>query len=137
MREMKFRIWDKTWKKFYYGELLSSGFKHTMNPNGPVGELTDWMQFTGLKDKNGKEIYESDVVKYFDEEFDREIVGYIIFKDGTYKIALEKEGKRPYIECFRFWNDGMHDWYTMENAELYNLEVIGNIHENKELVESK
>lgn len=68
------------------------------------------MQSTGLKDKNGKEIFEGDVVKYWEN------IGYIEFYQGSWVIN---------------WNDGsLFDLYDNEN----NLEIIGNIHEHPELL---
>lgn len=56
-RELKFRIWSPKYKEFWYKE-----FGDTFN----LKETDIVMQFTGLKDRLGKEIYEGDIVKYFD-----------------------------------------------------------------------
>ena len=71
-------------------------------------------QFTGLTDKNGKKIFEGDIV-----EFDGELcyaVYYIIFVDGCFRIA--QNGKYSYT---------LHNLYS-------SLEVIGNIHDHPELL---
>jgi len=72
-----------------------------------------WMQFTGLKDKNGREIYEGDVVQY-ESDF-RKITGAVGYDEASaaFKIA------------------GNHfTWFNPEAAE-----IIGNIYENPELLQ--
>lgn len=67
MREIKFRAWDKNAKKMYYGkeeffdDMIGFRFEHwDINTNRKDIIL---MQYTGIKDKKGKEIYEGDIVK--------------------------------------------------------------------------
>lgn len=75
-------------------------------------------QYTGLKDKNGKRIFEGDIVKGEDALLrDIEIFGYVCFKDGSFVISDDL------ITHYR-WID-------------YEVEVIGNIHDNPELMEIK
>ena len=109
MREIKFRAWDKDRREMIFNEftLHPSGFATTF------GSEVDWpiMQFTGLHDLHGAEIYEGDVLR-----------------EGKKKMDV-------------FWNTlGSGGWWFSENhchvhkVNLNNIEVIGNIYENPELL---
>ena len=89
-------------------------------------------QFTGLTDKNGKKIFEGDIF-----HLDDEIIAVVIFKDGCFR--LEEYGhsgawtESGFDECGGGWGviecDPI-DWYT-----IMDMEIIGNIHDNPELME--
>ena len=124
MREIKFRAWDKEnkrWIKCFYP--LTGGIETEMSIIGVQGDEdedlmypddVDLIWYTGLKDKNGKEIYEGDIIKpYFDKWVKATKVEYI---DG---------GFFPFV---------IKDWECTENAS--ECEVIGNVFENPELLES-
>lgn len=113
MREIKFRAWDtacncyveKDWQIYL---------------NGTVSVSDTWAtkdiileQYTGLKDKNGKEIFEGDIYK--DIYKDKNEIGIIEFKIGC------------------FWCVSDDDPFEISSMNVY-LEIIGNIHENLELL---
>lgn len=124
MREIKFRCWDKENKEMLDVEYLhwddctrEFSIRTTMYSDYFDTEDMILMQYVGLKDKNGKEIYEGDIVKanWFDKT---EVIGEIYFSMG----------------CFILANSSVSD------NQLFifkNLEVIGNIYENPELLEDK
>lgn len=91
-------------------------------------------QFTGLTDKNGKKIFEGDVLPIEDE-----IVAVVIFKDGCFR--MEEYGlcgawtESGFDECGGGWGIiecEPIDWYTVGD-----MEIIGNIHDNPELIGGK
>jgi uncharacterized phage protein (TIGR01671 family) len=132
MREIKFRAWDKEYKKMMeWGKQLKglsqNGIKTVMSYNSEDGwsdcyNLKDieLMQYTGLKDKNGKEIYEGDIVKYFDNK--EHIVVVENIKELGTGMYLKRVGS---------------GYYTLNPSVIrdYEVEVIGNIYENPELLE--
>lgn len=124
MREIKFRAWDGE-KMLSVMELNFCEDSHRVLGSGMLG---DWyclkdkltlMQYTGLKDKNGKEIYEGDIIR---SSFGF-VYGYVIFKDGSFITRQERE-------IFQ-----LQDQTFMCDVNLCSTEIIGNIYENPELIE--
>ena len=130
----KYRAWHKTWeemgrvKRIRFdddGIVTTVLFKgKELGVNEKINEL-ELMQSTGLRDKNGKEIFEGDIVT--DGEFTRTIKNHQTL--GFY--MLDEEG----IE--RFFSDSASLEDFEEDAKIVSeiLEIIGNVYENPELLE--
>ena len=139
MRELKFRIWDKENNCFfkptyeaYKGRLedlsisLSGDLTmHTYDtplihescfPNRFVIQ-----QYTGLKDKNGRKVYEGDILKESD------IITEIVFRNYAWQEKLVSSPHNHLTDYFPFSKN-------MTRLSLFG-EVIGNIHENPELLQ--
>lgn len=123
MREIKFRA--KHGKEWVYGDLhLNSGKMPHIHPDPFTSKSIDPKtvgQFTGLKDKNGKEIYEGDIIRSFDSNGDA-ILHYIVWEEARF-VALYK-GRNFSSKCFL-----KQDW-----LDEFDKEVVGNIYDNKNLL---
>ena len=95
-------------------------------------------QYTGLKDKNGKRIFEGDVIHFTSQDyFDCDHRGYIVFDDGCFAIKYKTEIARKYGWDSQFHRIGeIEEWQDMgaRGTITYTYEVIGNIHDNPELL---
>lgn len=116
MREIKFRAWSPKFKTMVFMSLLPTGDK-TVQETYVYSETT-LMQYTGLQDKNGKEIYEGDVVRVTDD------VGN---KDNIEMKWSSKRGNH----MIGYWAG-----FSVLDRKSEEAEVIGNIYENPELLKS-
>ena len=143
MREIKFRAWDKIEKKMLSWKSLCSQVSNLLNRiNG--GSNWKYLQYTGLKDKNGVEIYEGDVimenVHYFVDCFkDASILGTDKNGNRTYK-RIEKKPMHIFLDAKKGWSlrsdtyNYKSPFWVKDDVFFNNIEVIGNIYENPELI---
>ena len=128
MREINFRVWDNL-ANFYWGKGEGMDFKkiafNFYESLFKENELT-FQQYTGLKDKNGKEIYEGDILKYHVKFKDSQINLAPITNSRIVKALVEFRDGCYYAGSFAFTTP------TIKNTD--NIEVIGNIFENKDLL---
>ena len=85
-------------------------------------------QYTGLTDKNGKKIFEGDMIKPFDDEIDKMVVE---FCHGQFLLCLY--GERGYMAEYGWEESGNYGCFEAEPLSSYgdDIEVIGNIHDNQ------
>ena len=128
MREIKFRAWHKEKKEIVNVEEIDFMNKvinyidndYLNNRQEIIGayfEDIELMQYTGLKEKNNKEIYEGDIVKFLNDIFE------VIWRDEKAKFMLKN---KEYKEFLNFLYEN--------NTEM---EIVGNIYENPELMEDE
>jgi hypothetical protein len=130
MQEIKFRAWHKSLKQMYldgwHGKCVGESGANSTNDHINFLQKHDieLMQYTGLKDKDGREIYEGDIVA--SGRFKEGIVMY-----GDCGGGGPDEGFRTmgfYVDD-KGWDKGLLD--------IEPIEVKGNIYENPELIEAK
>lgn len=121
-REIKFRAWDKEYKEYNHespialsleGELYAVWAYH---PQKITSNRYVIEQYTGLKDKNGKKIYEGDIITAFVG-----VVQVVYCQEWGQFVFAQKDGSIGTCEDFVHWSSR-------------DVEVIGNIHENPELL---
>jgi len=132
MREIKFRAWLAKDKKMFYPpkNLQAIGNPTPVEFRNPQNEKVVLMQLTGLKDKNGKEIYEGDIIEFKCYECNSIHVGGIIWLGDLACWGIKQEGENGCPLQVPFKKDG-----EMVGVGIFPIEkIIGNIYENKELL---
>lgn len=125
MREIKFRAWVKEKKAIFEVILIDYVTKKVTYLLERVGHLLsirdakfndiEFMQYTGLKDKNNKEIYEGDIIKFLNGIFE------VIWCNEKASFMLKNKEYKEFLNFIYENNNGM--------------EIVGNIYQNLELYE--
>lgn len=133
-REIKFRAWSERWKEMFDDVIIYSD-QVCDNSNNPIQEPV-LMQFTGIKDKGNKDIYEGDVVCVYNDE------NLFVVKFGTVSRNVQTYDKQSILNldfnCFYFesLNDGRKYFSITNNCygehDLKGTLIVGNIFNNPE-----
>ena len=124
MREIKFRAWDKATRKIL--EVIEIDFQgmeilvidhEEQEAREAVHGHYELMQYTGLKDKNGTEIYEGDIVEYHDTSIKSDVISPVSWSAPMFVV-----------------DSGLLYFISKEDNKVFDGRIIGNIYENPELL---
>lgn len=121
MREIKFRCWDIVFNKMRYEQDLWDIAYNELFIHTPDQRALNLMQYTGCKDREGKEMYEGDIVTNVREE-KAEIKW--IEEECRFVFRVFNENEQYYHEIFK------------DIEQKHNVKVIGNVYENKDLLDN-
>lgn len=130
MKEIKFRAWNKLANKMYSHKKLEEMLVNLTKNDFiagiflPLNSDNEIMQYTGLNDKNGNEIYEGDILKGTTKGNSDEILAitYVKWDRGQFDLFTEMTSDS--------WEDALFNY-----MQFFDVEVMGNIYENPELLD--
>ena len=125
MREIKFRAWDREFKKMYDLEKCIDFEISDLSNRRLQHNSLEPMQYTGLRDKNNKRIYDGDIV----------------LKKSNKKPINDFSDNKPFLVHWNAYNCGWNIRQPVAHKKTgvlpHTYEILGNIYENKELLSKK
>ncbi|WP_353986680.1 YopX family protein [Lactiplantibacillus plantarum] len=150
---IKFRVWDKVKKVMMVPRDMqtdSDGNIFYVEAMGPDGEYDEgdldvfkFEQFTGLKDVNGKDIYEGDIVQYSYQFYEDLFTGAIVRETGYIGTVVKNNGAFGILINRMSYTDAHCNYYHAKDFVPFcefddpesDMALKGNVHENPELLE--
>ena len=126
MREIKFRAWHKEIEKMFSVLKIDFVDEWVTMWSKIAGQSYDWidnlvlLQYTGLKDSYGEEIFEGDIVEITLTRTQETRRGEVIYYDGNACYLVKTT---------------MEDYFSFMSADICKIEVLSNIYEKKELLD--
>ena len=120
----RYRVWDKEEKKMIYdAEHTYDSYPVDISSFGMILDLPnlyDVMQYIGIDDVNGKRVYEKDIVRITTTQTEETRRGEVIYYEGNAMYLVETP---------------MEDYFTFMSQDIKSVEVLGNTHENRGLLD--
>jgi uncharacterized phage protein (TIGR01671 family) len=129
MEIIKFRAWDIVEKRYWYSDKQSTELGDALSRWFTNPDRYKIQQFTGLKDKNGREIYKGDILKFaFSTKLKTGIIHYhkVMWNERKAKWSLERTDEK-----------GKVHWIGLGKVDLNGHEIVGTVYENPELLGQK
>ncbi len=141
MRIIKFRVWDKLAKEMRYSLETSANRNMDLLDFGGISDSYELMQFTNIKDNNGRWIYEGDIVKVLDRDWPSQLDDYPEMNHQQYLDFISSICEVIYVgDRYELWKLSGKGYFA-NNLRLKSgrdvFEVVGNIYENPELLPDK
>ena len=119
----RYRVWDKEEKKMIYdAEHTYDSYPVDISSFGMILDLPnfyDVMQYTGIKDIHSERVFERDIVKIILTQGDKTRIGEVIYYEDNACFLVET---------------AKGDYFTFMPSDIKSVEVLGNIYQNKELL---
>jgi uncharacterized phage protein (TIGR01671 family) len=119
MRKIKFRVWDNDLKKWYRSNQLVIRPYSGYVSDGAIVPNVELSQYTGFKDKQGKEVYEHDIIKEEDG-----FLWVVKFENGSWVVEGGEYGMTEHL----------YEFANKTDVSKIIASVVGNLYENPEML---